>query len=524
MMTDPSPSPEREAQLRILLVQTPAVIWTTDRDLRYTSTEGAGLAALRLTPGELIGKSVAHTGEEGSAAAEIVLQAHRRALAGENVTYHLQWGDAFFEGHVQPLRGASGQIEGCIGVALDISERLRSYQLLERRVDERTRELSWLLAFSRQAAATLDVSALTDLVVDEVTRLVDTTETALFMLDGDVLKVVAQRGRDRDTAPEEVRIALDEAGRAFLNRDDPAPVVHSDLASGGDASAQRGAAIRCVAGRWLDQTHGLRSIMWVPMAAKNTVTGGLCVAHAEPGKYSERDAALIQAVASQAAVAIENARLYEQARELAVLQERQRLARDLHDSVTQSLYSLTLMAEAARRLVNAGNIERGGGYLARIGESAQQLLKEMRLLVYELRPLILERDGLAAALKQRLETVENRTGVETSLVVEGSGLVPELIEVELFRIAQEALNNSLKHSGASSVLVRLNTAPAEVTLAISDNGRGFIPGAVGDKGGLGLVSMKERTHRLGGRLDIESGPGAGASITVCIPIPGAGEK
>lgn len=338
MTTHPSLSPEREAQLRILVEQAPAVIWTTDRDLRYTSTAGAGLAALKLTPGELIGKPIGLTGDAGSAAAEILLQAHRRALAGESVTYHLQWAGVSFEGQVKPLRSATGEIEGCIGVA------------------------------------------------------------------------------------------------------------------------------------------------------------------------------------------IENAHIYEQARELAVLQERQRLARDLHDSVAQSLYSLTLMAEAARRLINAGNIERGGGYLARIGDSAQQLLKELRLLVYELRPLILERDGLAAALKQRLETVEGRTGVESSLIVEGSGLVPELIEVELLRIAQEALNNSLKHSGASSVTVRLHTSPAEVTLAVSDNGRGFAPDVMGHKGGLGLASMRERANRLGGRLDIESRPGHGASITVSIPIAAAVEK
>lgn len=524
MTTHPSPLPEREAQLRMLAEQAPAVIWTTDRDLKYTSTEGAGLAALKLTPRELIGTPIGQTGEAGSAAAEILLQAHRRALAGESVTYHLQWAGVFFEGHVEPLRSETGQIDGCIGVALDITERLRSYQLLERRVHERTRELSSLLAFSQQVSATLNAHELMDLVVDEVMRLVDATETALFLLDGDVLKVAAQRSRDREDAPEEVPVALDEAGRALLGLDNPVPIILADLAASGDADALRGAAISCVVGRWLDQKRGLRSVMWVPMAVKSKVTGGLCVAHSEPGKYSEREAALIQAIASQAAVAIENARLYERAQELAVLQERQRLARDLHDSVAQSLYSLTLMAEAARRLINAGNTERGGGYLARIGESAQQLLKEMRLLVYELRPLVLERDGLAAALKQRLETVENRTGVESSLVVEGSGLVPELIEVELFRIAQEALNNSLKHSGASSVAIRLCTAPEQVTLAISDNGRGFSPGAMGDKGGLGLVSMRERAQRLGGRLDFESGPGEGASITVCIPIPAAEEK
>ena len=271
MTTPLSPSPEREAQLRMLVEQAPAVIWTTDRDLKYTSTEGAGLAALHLTPDELIGTPVGSTGGAGSAAAEILLQAHRRALAGESVTYQLQWADAsFFEGHVEPLRSASGEIDGCIGVALDTTERLRSYHLLEQRVRERTRELSSLLAFSQQVSATLDVHELMDLVVDGVMHLVDASETALFLLDGDVLKMTAQQGGDREEAPEEVQIVLDEAGRALLNRDTSVPVVLSDLTTDGGRDA-----LRCVAGGWLDRKHHLRSIMWVPLSAKNKVTGGL---------------------------------------------------------------------------------------------------------------------------------------------------------------------------------------------------------------------------------------------------------
>jgi signal transduction histidine kinase len=340
------------------------------------------------------------------------------------------------------------------------------------------------------------------------------------MLEGETLKMAAHKGPLPVTMAEQVRLVVNDPGIRGLLLNDPAPIVLPDI----DAESQQAEAIRRVSADLLNLGERLRSIMWVPLVVKGKLIGGLGVAHREPGQYGDREAGLVQTMASQAAVAIENARLYEQAHELAVMHERQRLARELHDSVTQSLYSLSLMAEAARRLVRAGNMERGMGYLVRIGESAQQVLKEMRLLVYELRPLMLERDGLASALKQRLETVEGRAGVETKLVVEGSGLLPEHIETELYRIAQEALNNSLKHSNASVVAVHLDTSSDVITLIVQDNGRGFSKEEIADKGGLGLVSIQERTQRLGGSAQIESAPGQGVKITVRIPLSGNTQK
>ncbi len=359
-----------------------------------------------------------------------------------------------------------------------------------------------------------------ELVVEEVSRLVDSTGVSLLMLEGETLKMAAHRGPLPASTAEQVRVAVNDPGLRSMLLTNPAPLVLSDV----QMESQQAEAVRRAGGALLDQSQALRSIMWIPLVVKQKLIGGLGIGHREPDKYTERDAGLVQAIASQAAVAMENARLYEQAHELAVMHERQRLARELHDSVTQSLYSLSLMAEAARRLVAAGNKDRGMGYLVRIGESAQQVLKEMRLLVYELRPLMLERDGLASALKQRLETVEGRAGVETKLVVEGAGLLPEHIETELYRIAQEALNNSLKHSNATSVAITLQTGRDPVSLTVIDNGRGFAAEEIADKGGLGLVSMQERAQRLGGRVEVESAPGEGVSITVTIPLSGDPRK
>lgn len=210
----------------------------------------------------------------------------------------------------------------------------------------------------------------------------------------------------------------------------------------------------------------------------------------------------------------ENELLRQQAAEKAILEERNRLARDLHDSVTQSLYSLTLFAEASQRLVNSGDTRRANDYLTQVGETAQQALKEMRLLVYELRPVALEEVGLVGALQQRLDAVEGRAGVETQLLVNDVVELPPTVEEALYRIAQEALNNTLKHANASTVTVRIAIESDQVRLSIADNGDGFDRLAVASSGGLGLRSMRERCEGLGASLEIVSNEGAGTQVIV----------
>ena len=202
----------------------------------------------------------------------------------------------------------------------------------------------------------------------------------------------------------------------------------------------------------------------------------------------------------------------------AALEERQRLARELHDSVTQSLYSLTLLAEASRRTAQTGDVERVVGNITRLGETAQQALKEMRLLVYELRPLALEQTGLAEALQHRLDAVEKRAGIEARLRVELEVELPAELENALYRIAQETLNNSLKHAEATTVSVSLHSAGKKVELEILDDGKGFDPEAIPDHGGLGMVSIRERAASLGGEYSISSNPGKGTRVWIRAPL------
>jgi len=193
-----------------------------------------------------------------------------------------------------------------------------------------------------------------------------------------------------------------------------------------------------------------------------------------------------------------------QAEELATAKERNRLARELHDSVAQTLYGLTLQAEAAARELNSGQTDKAVEQLHEIRDSAQQTLKETRLLIFELRPPILESEGVASALRARLESVESRSGLKTQINVQDVGRLPVGVETGLYGISNEVLNNVLKHAHATEVNVSLLKKSNKVILEIGDNGVGFDINDAEMHGGLGLKGMKERAEQFGGKLKIES--------------------
>ena len=205
-----------------------------------------------------------------------------------------------------------------------------------------------------------------------------------------------------------------------------------------------------------------------------------------------------------------------QAKELATAKERNRLARELHDSVAQTLYGLTLQAEAASRKLNAGQTDEVSDYLGEIRDSAQQTLKETRLLIFELRPPVLEQEGLAVALRARLESVESRSGLKTQINLQELGRLPGGIEASLYGISNEALNNILKHAHANEVAVSLEKKIDNIIMQISDNGIGFDPDSVEQFGGLGLKGMQERAEQVGGNIQVKSGKN-GTQVTVEVP-------
>jgi signal transduction histidine kinase len=264
---------------------------------------------------------------------------------------------------------------------------------------------------------------------------------------------------------------------------------------------------------WM-QGSQTRSELTVPITVKGNIIGVLDIQSDQPNTFDNNDLELMRSLANQAGVAIENARLYEQAKQVAMLEERNRLARELHDSVTQTLYGITLYAQAAVGQLALGNLEQVADNLREIQDTSQEILAEMRLLIHELRPPVLERDGLVGALQARLSAVEGRAGLKTTLKSDLAGRLPVAIEEGLYRIAQEALNNVLKHAHALTITVSLSQSDKLVTMEIADDGVGFELERVKGQGGMGLPAMQERAAALGGWLAVSSKPGEGARVVM----------
>ena len=255
--------------------------------------------------------------------------------------------------------------------------------------------------------------------------------------------------------------------------------------------------------------------MAIPLVVNGNTIGSLTLFRSAP--FGIEDVRLMRIFADQVAIAIDQAQLANFNQEMTLLQERHRLSRELHDSVNQLLYGISLYNEAATRQMDQGNLEAARRYLKNIEESGQSALKEMRMLIFGLRPSGLTQMGLQASLAQRLKSVEEKLGMQYSLkwrVV--SQLEPEL-EEGLYGIAQEALNNVIRHAQARTVSIRLAENDQHVTMTIKDDGKGFDPQTV-STGGLGLKTMHERAAGLNAHLRIDSQPNQGTRVIVELDI------
>jgi two-component system nitrate/nitrite sensor histidine kinase NarX len=276
-----------------------------------------------------------------------------------------------------------------------------------------------------------------------------------------------------------------------------------------------------------DMARTVRSWMAVPVTIKQQVYGVLYMYHSEPGRYTAEQARLALAFGNQAAVAIENSRLYEQAQRLAALEERQHLARDLHDAVSQTLFSASLAADVLPRLWERDR-EAGLRCLSEVRQLTRGALAEMRMLLLELRPKALVETELGALLSQLAEATMSRARIQVEVRAAPRCPLPPDVQVTLYRIAQEALNNVAKHAEAQRAEVELRrtpSAPVEeggrataVELCVLDDGLGFDPARPpASSRGLGLRIMHERAQAVGASLHIESRPGEGTRLVVRWP-------
>ena len=512
---------ESQRRLSTLMANLPGIAYRSQNDRDWTMlfvSEGC-TALTGYQPEDLIGsKTIAW--------AQLILPADREEMWAQ-AQHALQAGDPFRltyrittavgqEKWVweqgQGVYSADGTIQAVEGLITDVTDSMMTQQMLEQRVAGRTHELTTLREVSRSIASTLELEPLLLLILDQFKEVVDYSGAAILMLHNNVMVMRASRRPDALAAKVKVNYQPARIATIQTMLETQQPIYIADLRQD-EALVE---AYESASGAPLDKTFPyIRSWMGVPLIMRGQVLGMLSLAHRQIGYYEEKDAQLAQDFANQAAIAMHNAELYQQAQKTAVADERSRIARELHDSVTQAIYSVTLYADATRLALKDGELDIVAENLNELRAMAREAMLDMRLLIFELRPPVLEEEGLVIALQTRLEAVEARSGVHADFHTNGERRLPLPLEIELYRIAQEALTNVVKHARAKQVNITLRFDEAQVCLEIADDGVGFDT-AVGHSGGMGLRGIQERVEKIGGDLLVQSTPGQGTILRITV--------
>jgi PAS domain S-box-containing protein len=498
-LTDTARSEER---YRLLTERADDIIFTLDRKGFITFINPAVEETLGYKPEELIGRH-----------AEDLYTEEQRALAA-NLSDWMAHGPRTFTGDIE-LRAKDGRIislevkssvmmvdghpVGIQGAGRDMTERSRMEQELRRLHTQDRRRVDQLVTLNeigRKIAALQPMEALLPDVARKIGRTFGYEHVRVLLHSDTTLSTIAawnHQGHD-EAAAEAVA----------------SPLVLRALE--GDAGFVAGS------GRPEDDAATRYTEIAVPIKTKSAVLGVLDVRGGPEGCLDESDIFTLQILADQIAVAVENARLYETGQRLAVSEERNRLARDLHDSVTQELFSMTMIAGALPLLMDR-KPEAAKERLSRLHDLARGALAEMRALLFALRPAALEDEGLVSALRKHAAAFEHREGVAVDLKLDFDERLPNPIEEALYRVAQEALNNVAKHARATRVEISLTCEDERVCLTVRDDGAGMDQAAAQLAGTFGLRGMRERVTPLSGDLRITSASGEGTTVCAEIPVP-----
>src|SRR6266542_5293126 len=416
-----------------------------------------------------------------------------------------------------PIYDPAGNLVAIEGIVRDVTERMQAYLTLESRVDERTHEIER----RRQVAEGLrdiltilnsnrPLDEILDSILAQACRLLGTDAGVVYHLQepGGLLSAQVARGLHADDVATTIPVGWGSLGKAVLNRQlVVASHVLTDRAEAHDPVLDAQQSARLTA---LFRRYG--AVLAVPLMIKDDIYGAIALYYYQPHEFTREETELAVALGDQAALAIENARLRTQAERMAVAAERSRLARDLHDAVTQTLFSTCLIADVLPRLWERDQQE-GRRRLDELRLLTRGALAEMRALLLELRPAALAEVELGELLRLLAEAISGRARVPITVTLDGQCVLPPDVQVAMYRIAQEALNNVARHANASQVAVWLCCRADAIELRISDDGWGFDPINVAP-GHLGLSIMRERAETLGAALQIISQPGAGAQVAI----------
>ena len=519
------------------------------RDIFENAADGLIIADLET--GRVVRTNPAACAMQGSTCAEFAGMLPEAFIHPDSLrTFHnflraFQSGRAF-ETHVQHVRrdgstfpadwrGTAITYQGracLLAVVRDVSLRIRAEQKLHQRVKARTREQTTLLEISHTLASTLELQP--GLILEQLRTIIEYTHAALFGLTDSTLTALAIRGTEplEQSVPCQIRLDGPETLKTLFN--DHRPIRIADVTS---ADPQALFLHTLLNGNAPALLNGVLAWMWVPLAVKGRIIGGLGIAHARCNYFTPHHASLALAMADQVAITMVNAELYEHARALAALQERQRLAQNLHDAVNQSLFSAGLIAEVLPRLWDRDQAEARHS-LEDLRRLTRGALAEMRELLAELRPSVLTDSSLGDLLRQLANAFTGRTNIPVSIKITGEHVLPAEIQVALYRICQEAFNNIAKHAGANQVEIDLQyevgaamdggstTAKAgmprqiavrSVEMRIRDDGAGFHTSKTSAPGHYGLGMMHERAEAVKAQLAITSRPGHGTEVRLHWP-------
>jgi len=394
-----------------------------------------------------------------------------------------------------------------LSVVRDVSPRIQTEKILSDQIQTRAHEQATLLEISHTLASTLELQP--GLILDQLRKIIEYTNGGLFALQDSALVTLAIRGAERLEQSHPIRITLNIPENLTVLFNKHRPIRIADIWSNDPQAQFLRSLLEDGASVLLE---GMQSWMWVPLAVRGRLIGNIGVAETTKNYFTSHHAELALSVANQAAITMINAELYGQAQAIAVLEERQRLARNLHDAVNQSLFSAGLIAEVLPRLWDRDQKEARKS-LEDLRRLTRGAMAEMRALLAELRPSTLTDSDLGDLLRLLGNSLSGRTNLPVTVTVAAEFMLPAEVQVAFYRLCQEALNNVAKHAKATKVEISLERDGEVVELRIRDDGVGFDTSQT-FSGHYGLGMMRERAGAVGIQLSVTSQPGRGTELII----------
>jgi PAS domain S-box-containing protein len=432
----------------------------------------------------------------------------RRAKVGEAMATKqpVRWEDVrdgrYIDNNLYPILDADGAVTRIAVFGADITERRHTEAALRQRVEE----LAVLNRIAHTLATVADLPTALETISETVTYLFDALYIHVILPMDETNELMRLVGFEREAGPvrrTRVDVPLTELPLARQVLSQGRSQAMLDLQAQPLVSPVR---------EYLSERN-VQSILLVPLLVRGAAVGLIAVAGDQAGRdFSADEVRLAETIAGDVAAAVENARLVEGATAAAAAEERNRIARELHDSVTQTMYSVSIVAEALPRLLER-NLEEAKRNAAYLRQTTLGALAEMRTLLFELRPGALEKTGLDVLLQQLADVLTGRTRVPVEVTIQGEAELPADVKIGLYRIAQETFNNIARHARATNAWATLRSGPDKAILVIRDNGRGFDPKSIPPEH-MGVRIMRERAEEIGAVLTVESQLGDGTEITV----------